>query len=65
MLETISLNSKTIVVKAKRENDLSDVIKYIAQKTKRNQINSFLEFASAHRVLDAGYKFNRDECYDR
>jgi hypothetical protein len=64
MVETISLDSRTIMVKARKETDLSDVIKHIAQ-TKRNQVNSFLEFASAHRVLEAGYKFNREDCYDR
>jgi hypothetical protein len=65
MLETISLDSRTIIVKAKKEDDLSDVMNYIAQKTKRNQVNSFLNFASTHRVLDSAYKFNRDDCYDR
>jgi hypothetical protein len=65
MLETISLDSKTIIVRAKKENDLSDVIGYIAQKVKRNQVNSFLKFTSAHRVLDTEFKFNREGCYDR
>jgi hypothetical protein len=65
MLETISLNSKTIIVKANEENDLSEVINYITQKVKRNQVHSFLKFASTHRVLEAGYKFNRKDCYDR
>jgi hypothetical protein len=64
MIETISLDSKTIKVKARKGTDLSGVIKYIAQ-TKRNRVNAFLEFASAHRILEAGYKFNREDCYDR
>jgi hypothetical protein len=65
MLKTISLDSTTIIVKAKKEDDLSDVIDYIAQKNKCNQLNSFLKFASTHRIPDTGYKFNRDDCYDR
>jgi hypothetical protein len=65
MLETISLDSKTIIVRANKENDLSEVIDYITQKTKRNQVNSFLKFASAHRVLETEYKFRREDCYDR
>jgi hypothetical protein len=65
MLETISLDSKTIIVKAKKENDLSDVIDYIAKKIKRNQVISFLKFTATHRVLDTEYKFNREENHDR
>jgi hypothetical protein len=65
MLKTISLDSKTIVIKANKEDELSDVIDYIAQKTKHDNLSSFLNFASKHRASEAEYKFNREDCYDR
>jgi hypothetical protein len=65
MLESISLDSKTIILKADRENDLWEVLDYIAKKSKRSQVDAFMEFASTHKVLDAEYKFNRNSCYDR
>jgi hypothetical protein len=65
MLETISLDSKTIILKANKENDLWEVLDYIAKKSKRSQVDAFLKFAATHKVLDAGYKFNRNSCYDR
>jgi hypothetical protein len=65
MIETISLDAKTIIVKAKKENDLSDVMDYITKKIKRNQVISFLKFTSSHSVLDTEYNFNREDCHDR
>jgi hypothetical protein len=64
MLEAISLDPKTIIVKSDNETDLSEVIDFIAQKEKRANINSLLDFASKHRVIDRNYKFNRDDCYE-
>jgi hypothetical protein len=65
MLETVSLDSKTILVRSDREDDLTEIMDYIAKKNKTNKVNAFLKFASAHKVLGAEYKFNRKDCYDR
>jgi hypothetical protein len=65
MLETISLDSKTLIIRADKENDLSDVINYIVQKKKLEHVKSFLKFTSTHRVLEKDYAFNRKNCYDR
>jgi len=65
MLEAISLDSKTIIIKSDKESDISDVIDFISKKDKRNNIDSFLKFASQNRVIEKGYKFSRDACYDR
>jgi hypothetical protein len=64
MLEAISLDPKTIIVKSDNTSDLSEVINFIAQKEKRNNLNSFLDFASKNKVIDGNYKFNRDDCYE-
>ena len=65
MMEAISLDSKTIIIKSDNESDLAEVIDFVAKKDKRENINAFLEFAKKNRFLEKDYKFNRDECYDR
>ena len=65
MLEAISLDAKTIIIRADKASDLSNVIDFISKKDKRANIDSFLKFASQNRVMEKGFKFNRDECYDR
>jgi DNA-damage-inducible protein J len=32
---------------------------------KKQHIDAFLKFAAQNRVLEKGFKFSRDECYDR
>ena len=65
MLEAITLDSRTMIVRAERESDMSELVDFISRKDKRDNINAFLEFASEQRVVDKEYKFNRDDCYDR
>ena len=65
MLETISLDPRTIIIKADKATDLSDVLDFISKKGKRDSVDSFLKFAAQNRVIEKGYKFNRDDCYDR
>ncbi|MDR3188297.1 MAG: hypothetical protein LBT94_03825 [Prevotellaceae bacterium] len=65
MLEAISLDPKTIIVRSDKENDLSEIIDYITQKHKRNQADALLRFTATHKALSAAYKFNRENCYDR
>jgi len=65
MFQTISLDSKTIIVKAENESDLLEVINHIARKDKQKTINAFLDFASKNRRIEKDFKFNREECYDR
>jgi len=65
MLEAISLDAKTIIVKAENASDLTELLAFISRKDKQNNIVSFLRFAAHNRVLEKGYKFNRDDCYDR
>jgi hypothetical protein len=64
MLETISLDAKTIIIRAENASDLAELMEYISKKDKHNNIVSFLGFTAQNRVLEKGYKFNRDECYD-
>ena len=63
IMETISLNPKTIIVKAEKESDISAVLDFIFNKNRRSEINELLLFASQHRVIESEYVFNRDECY--
>ena len=64
-METISLNSKTLIIKADKESDISELIDFVAKKNKPSSIDALLSFASQNRVVKSGYAFNRDDCYDR
>ena len=65
MLQTISLDPKTIIVKSENENDLLEIINYIIKRDKQKTVNAFLSFASKNRKIEKDFKFNREECYDR
>jgi hypothetical protein len=64
-LETLTIDSKTLVIKTDNENDLPEIIDYINQKDKNNNLTSFLNFASENRIEVKNYKFNREDCYGR
>ena len=64
-LETMTIDSKTLLIKTNNENDLPEIIDYINQKDRNKNINSFLHFASENRIEVKNYKFNREEYYDR
>ena len=64
MVETITLDSKTMLVKSDNENDLSEIKNYIEKKTKITEIDSFLKFAEENRIDSNNYKFNRSDCYE-
>jgi len=65
MLETLVLDSRTMVIKSDNEEDLPEIISIINQRDRLNNINAFLDFASKNRLIKGDYKFNREECYDR
>jgi len=62
MLETIALDSHTLIIKSDNEDDLSEIIGTVKQKGKKEAINSFLKFASENRIVISNYKFNREGC---
>ena len=63
-METVTLDEKTIIVKSDNENDISNIIDFIYQKDKENSIDMLLKLASENRVIEKGYIFNRNECYE-
>ena len=65
MVETISLDSKTMLVKSDNESDISEIIDFIVKKSKITEMDSFLKFAEKNRIDSYNYKFNRYDCYDR
>ena len=65
MLETMTLDSKTMIIKSDNEDDLPGIIEFINQKDKNKNIELFLNFASENRHKMPNYKFNREECYGR
>jgi U3 small nucleolar ribonucleoprotein component len=65
MLETMTLDSHTLIIKSDNEAELPEIIDAINQKGKLDNINSFLEFASNNRIAKGKYKFNREDCYGR
>lgn len=64
-MEAISLDSKTLLIKSDDERDLADVIEFISQKGKKENISAFLKFASERRKENMAFRFVRNECYDR
>jgi len=65
MLETMILDSKTLIIRADNEDDLPGIIDFVNQKSKSISIDSFLTFASKNRIESDNYKFNREDCYGR
>jgi hypothetical protein len=65
MLQAISLDPKTIIIKADKESELSAIFDYITRKDRQKNVNTFLKFASENRKIEKEYKFNREDCYDR
>jgi ssRNA-specific RNase YbeY (16S rRNA maturation enzyme) len=65
MLEAISLDTRTMIIKSDEETDFSEIINFIIKKDKRKDVDSFLRFVSQNRIADDNFKFNRVECYDR
>ena len=65
MFETMTLDSKTLIIKSDNEEDLLEIINFINQKDKSDSINSFLNFAEKNRIEMSYYKFNREDCYGR
>ena len=68
MYLTTALDSYTLLIKTESENDLTELLSYLNQKTKMKKldlVNHFLDFAKNNYETDKNYKFNRDECYER
>ncbi|GHV68857.1 hypothetical protein FACS1894199_16740 [Bacteroidia bacterium] len=65
MLQTISLDPTTLIIKADNEKDLSELFAYVTKKDKQKNVTAFLKFASENRAIGGKYKFNREDCYDR
>jgi len=65
MFETMTLDSRTLIIRSDNENDLPEIIDIINKKDKMDNIKSFLKFASENRIIKTDYKFNRKDCYGR
>ena len=66
MYQTTALDSRTLLIKAEFESDLTELLSYINQKAKKQDlVNRFLDFAKNNYETDKNFKFNRDECYER
>jgi len=65
MLETMTLDSKTLIIRSDSEDDLPGIIDLINQKDKNENINSFFNFALQNRIEIKDYKFNREDMHDR
>ena len=68
MYRTTTLDSRTLLIKTEFEDDLTELLLYINQKTKNKKqdlVNQLLDFAKKHYETDKNFKFNRDECYEK
>jgi len=64
-METITIDSRTLIIKTDAGEDLPGIIKLINQKSKNECISSFLDFVSRNRIEVDDYKFNREDCYGK
>jgi hypothetical protein len=65
MIQTVSLDAKTLLIKADHESDLSWVYTCLNKQDKEKNVDELLHFASEHRVIEKDYKFDRNNCYVR
>ena len=65
MFQTVSLDSKTILIKADTENDLFEIVEFISKRGKQKSLDTLLNFAAGNKKIEKNYKFDRNECYDR
>ena len=63
MYETITIDSRTMIIKTDNEKELSEIIDFVSKKDKDDILKSFLNFAALKRKVVKYYKFNREECY--
>jgi hypothetical protein len=63
MLETISVDTKTMVIKSDNDADFSEIINFVVQKNRKKDVADFLRFAAKNRITDAEFKFNRNSVY--
>ena len=68
MYQATTLDSRTLLIKAEFESDLTELLLYLNKKTKikkQDLVNQFLDFAKNNYETDKNFKFNRDECYEK
>jgi hypothetical protein len=63
MLETMTIDSKTMIIKTDNEKELSEIIDFVSKRDKDNNLKLFLKYASSKRKVVKNYKFNREDCY--
>jgi len=63
MYETMTIDSRTMIIKTDNEKELSEVIDFVSKKDKDTNLKSFLEFATSIRKPVPDFKFNREDCY--
>jgi len=63
MYETMTIDSRTMIIKTDNEKELSEIIDFMSKKDKEDNLKSFLKFASSIRKSVTGYKFKREDCY--
>jgi len=58
-VETMVIDSKTLIIKSDNKDDLFSIIDTVAQK-KQEHVENLLAFVAKHRIKAKGYKFKRD-----
>ena len=68
MLQSTTLDARTVIVRANTDSDMQDLLAFLNQtdrKRKEKLVASFLDFAKDNYQSDKSFKFNREELYDR
>ena len=68
MLQSTTLDTRTVIVRADVESDMQDLLIFLKQTAgnkKEKLLNNFLDFAKDNYATDPSFKFNREELYER
>jgi pantothenate kinase len=68
MLQSTTLDSRTVIIRGDKESDIQDLLVYLNRKAKNSKkqlLNRFLDFAKDNYTLDPSFKFNREDYHDR
>ena len=64
-MEVITVDARTIMIKSDNENDLAEVIQFIEQKKKNDEVDKLVQSMTKNKASDKAPVFNRNGYYDR
>jgi hypothetical protein len=57
MLETMTIDSRTMIIKTDNEKELTEIIDFVSKRDKDKNLKLFLKYVSSKRKVVKNYKF--------